>query len=112
VSAYKQVADKYSLPLAPVALAWVASQPGVCSTLIGVSSAQQLRENVQALNLAPMAQELLEDIDAVRRRYVDPAKGVHTVMDPNTEYVDFAKLPWGAKDQDVDPQLDLLISRM
>lgn len=110
VRAYQEVVDEFALPLAPVALAWAASQPGVTSTLLGASSSQQLRENVQALNLAPLAGALLEAINAVRRRYVDPAKGVFTILDPKREYVDPSKLPWGSRDQDVDPELDLLVN--
>jgi hypothetical protein len=27
------------------------------------------------------------------------------------QYIDPSKLPWGAKDQDVDPELDILINQ-
>ena len=32
-------------------------------------------------------------------------------VDPNVEYVDPSKLPWGARDVDVDPELDILINQ-
>ena len=51
------------------------------------------------------------DLDAVRRRHLDPTNGVFSVIDPNAEYTDPSTLPWGANDQDVDPELDLLIHR-
>jgi diketogulonate reductase-like aldo/keto reductase len=111
VRAYQAVADGYGVPLAPVALAWVYSHPSVLSTLLGVSSAQQLKENVQALNFAPLSAQLRSDLETVRRKHLDPTKGVFSVIDPNTEYTDPSKLPWGAKDQDVDPELDMLIHR-
>lgn len=82
----------------------------VSSTIIGVSSKQQLRENVLALNI-PVEKELAEALNAVYSRHRDPTKGVFDIVDPNIEYVDPSKLPWGAKDQDVDPELDVLISQ-
>ena len=99
-----------SLPLAPLSLAWVYSRPFVTSTIIGVTSLSQLEENVMALNI-PITEEISTLIDGVHKQYLDPTRGVFEVVDPNIEYVDPSKLPWGAKDQDVDPELDILINR-
>lgn len=110
VRAYKEVADKISLPLAPLALAWVYSRPFVTSTVIAATSASQLEDNVMSLNI-PIDKEVAELVNSVHRKFVDPCKGSNPVVDPNLEYIDPSKLPWGAKDQDVDPELDVLISQ-
>ena len=52
VQAVRRVADEIGQSPARVALAWVVSQPGVASTLMGVSRAAQVGDNVAALELA------------------------------------------------------------
>ena len=107
---YLSMADEVSMPLAPLALAWVYKRPYVTSTVIGATNLRQLEENVQALNI-PMSDELEELINRIHRQQRDPTKGVFEIVDPYTEYVDPAKLPWGGRDQDVDPELDILINQ-
>ena len=107
---YAKMADSVSMPLAPLALAFVYSRPFVTSTIIGATSLQQLEDNVHALNV-PISPEVHRLIEGVYRRFVDPSRGAFEIIDPNLEYVDASKLPWGAKDQDVDPELDALISQ-
>jgi len=105
------VAAAYDLPLSALSSAWVYSRPAVTSTIIGASSVQQLTENVQALNLVPLSSEILGSLKSVHKKHIDPTKGRFDILDPSLEYVDPSKLPWGAKDQDVDPELDLLINQ-
>lgn len=107
---YQEIADAFSLPLSVIALAFVYSRPFVSSTILGASSTAQLRDNVQALNL-PIDKDLLESINKVYRQHRDPTRGVFEVFDPTVELVDPSKLPWGAKDSDVDPELDILINQ-
>lgn len=109
IQKYQEVADMVSLPLTQLSLAWVYSRPFVTSTLIGATSTDQLRDNILALNI-PITDEVTKHINKVYRKHVDPTKGVFEVIDPNLEYIDPSKLPWGAKDEDVDPELDLIIS--
>jgi aryl-alcohol dehydrogenase-like predicted oxidoreductase len=110
VRAYKAVADEVSMPLAPLALAWVYSRPYVTSTVIGATTLSQLEDNVMALNV-PVSEEVAGLVEAVHRRLTEPARGVFDVVDPYVEYTDPATLPWGGKDQDVDPELDILINQ-
>jgi len=44
----------------------------VASTIIGATSLEQLKENVEAFDVQ-LSEECLADIDAVYRRYKDPA---------------------------------------
>lgn len=110
VRRYAALAESISMPLAPVSLAWVYSRPFVSSTLIGATNMQQLEDNVMALNI-PISSEVAKLINGVYRNFLDPTRGYEDVIDPNLDYIDPSKLPWGAKDQDVDPELDTLISQ-
>jgi L-glyceraldehyde 3-phosphate reductase len=67
VRALDAIAKRRGQTLAQLALAWVLRDPRVTSTLIGASSAEQVIENVAALdNLAFTAEELAEiDLHAV-----------------------------------------------
>ncbi|RZS54722.1 L-glyceraldehyde 3-phosphate reductase [Sphaerotilus mobilis] len=61
VRALNGIAQRRGQSLAQMALAWVLRDPRVTTTLIGASSAAQIRENVAALqNLAFSAEELAE----------------------------------------------------
>ena len=57
---------------ARVALAWVAGRPGVASTLMGVSRADQVTDNVGALNLSlpAEAQAILDSASGEDRRFL------------------------------------------
>ena len=105
-----KVANDFALPLEAISLAFVYSRPFVTSTIIGASSLNQLKSNILALNL-PIRGDLETAINDVYRSHMDPSKGVFDVIDPNVEYVDPSKLPWGARDVDVDPELDVLINQ-
>ncbi len=72
---YSKVAEKHGLSPAELALVFTYSQPFVASTIIGATSIQQLRENIGAYAKKDKAtKELLDDINAVYRRYRDPSK--------------------------------------
>jgi aryl-alcohol dehydrogenase-like predicted oxidoreductase len=51
VDALRRVAAEVGQSPARVALAWVAGRPGITSTLMGVSRAEQVRDNAAALDL-------------------------------------------------------------
>ena len=110
VEAYMKVAHEFALPLEAISSAFVYSRPFVTSTIIGATSLDQLKANILALNL-PIRGDLEVAINEVYRSHMDPSKGVFDVIDPNVEYVDPSKLPWGARDVDVDPELDILINQ-
>jgi aryl-alcohol dehydrogenase-like predicted oxidoreductase len=84
VRRYKKLADSISLPLTPVALAWVYNRPFVTSTIIGATSVRQLEDNVKALNLQ-VSDDVTEMINEVYSQCRDPTKGVFDVIDPNIE---------------------------
>ncbi|MFC3127467.1 aldo/keto reductase [Pseudoroseomonas globiformis] len=63
VEALKRVAEAMGERPARVALAWVVGRPGVASTLMGVSRAEQVADNVSALGL-DLPPEQLGALDA------------------------------------------------
>ena len=109
VRKYQEIADSISIPLSAIALAWVYSRPFVTSTIIGATNVEQLEDNVLSLNMV-LSDEVIAQINEVHREFPNPTKGVFQVVDPTKPSMDPSKLPWGAKDIDVDPELDQLIS--
>jgi len=71
ISAYKEVADKHSLSLTQLSLAWVYQLSGVTSTIIGATSIEQLKEDIDAYELV-LTNEVLADISDVIKRYPAP----------------------------------------
>jgi aryl-alcohol dehydrogenase-like predicted oxidoreductase len=51
LSVLGEVAKETNRPTAQVALAWANAQPGVTSSILGITSATQLRDNLKALSL-------------------------------------------------------------
>jgi aryl-alcohol dehydrogenase-like predicted oxidoreductase len=99
--AYKRIADKYDIELQAFALNWVYTRPFVTSTIIGATNAEQLHYNVLALNLG-LEGEIIDEINEVYEKHLDPARGIFPLIDPRENYVDPASLPWGSKEDDFD----------
>lgn len=63
VRALNKIAAERGQTLAQMALAWTLRMPGVTSALIGASSAEQVKENIKALENTVFAEEELVRID-------------------------------------------------
>ncbi|PLZ90204.1 NADP(H)-dependent aldo-keto reductase [Fischerella muscicola CCMEE 5323] len=72
VAAYVEIAKKYNLKPAQLALAFVRSRWFVSSTIIGATSLEQLQENIASVNIV-LEQDILAEIDTVHTRYPNPA---------------------------------------
>lgn len=72
VEALKRVADEAGESPARVALAWVIGRPGVASTLMGISRAEQVADNIKALEvvLSPEHRAALDAVSASERQLV------------------------------------------
>ena len=64
IRALNEIASARGQSLAQMALAWVLRDPRVTSALIGASRADQIRENVAALDNLEFSQNELSSIDA------------------------------------------------
>ena len=71
VNHYIQIAQKYDLTPAQLALAWCHQVDGVSSTIIGATSAAQLKEDVAAFEMS-LSAAVLDDINSVLRQYPLP----------------------------------------
>jgi aryl-alcohol dehydrogenase-like predicted oxidoreductase len=60
----KSIADAQEMSLTTLSLAWVASQPGVTSPIIGSRSEQQLEESANACEIT-LSAEVMKQIDEV-----------------------------------------------
>ncbi|MEN9226757.1 MAG: NADP(H)-dependent aldo-keto reductase [Thermostichus sp. HHBFW_bins_43] len=69
---YVQIARKYGLTPAQLALAFVRSRWFVASTIVGATSLAQLQENLSCLEVE-LSPEVLAEIEAVHQRYPSPA---------------------------------------
>jgi len=65
------VADTHDVSIAETALAWVRHQNGVCSTLIGAKNKDQLKSNLNSVNIELTAEDLerLDAVSALPSRY-------------------------------------------
>lgn len=72
VAAYVDIAKRHNLDPAQMALAFVRRQPFVASTLLGATTMEQLKTNVESLHLT-LSEEVLAEIEAVHQVYTYPA---------------------------------------
>lgn len=71
VAEYVEVANKYGLTPSQLAIAFCQSRWFVTSSIIGATSMDQLRENMDAFDVE-LSEECLADIDRVYKRWRDP----------------------------------------
>ena len=68
---YYEVAKKHGLSLATMAQAFVNSRDFVTSNIIGATTMEQLKENIDSIEVK-LSSEILADIDEVQARYTNP----------------------------------------
>jgi len=68
---YVELANRYNLDPCQMALAFVNSRPFVSSTLIGATTMDQLRSNIDSISVT-LSEEVLKEIDLVRRSHPMP----------------------------------------
>ncbi|KAI4368414.1 hypothetical protein MLD38_016972 [Melastoma candidum] len=72
---YLEVAKKHGLSLVELALAFARDRPFMTSSIIGATSVEQLKEDINAFLMVerPLPAEITADIESIFRRYKDPA---------------------------------------
>lgn len=72
---YLELAKKHGLTLVQLALAFARDRPFITSSIIGATSVEQLKEDIDAFLITerPLPPEVMSDIEAVFKRYKDPA---------------------------------------
>ena len=69
---YQEIAQKHSISMAQMALAFVNQQPFVTSNIIGATTLEQLKENISSIDLH-LSDEIIAEINAVHAVIPDPA---------------------------------------
>lgn len=69
---YAAIAQKYDLSPTQLALAFVRSRWFVTSTIIGATTMEQLKENIDSAKVQ-LNSDILAEIDQVHARYFNPA---------------------------------------
>jgi len=70
--AYARLAQEHGLSLAQMSLAFVRTRPFVQSTIIGATSMEQLRENVESAHVA-LSEDILRGIEAIHIQHPNPS---------------------------------------
>ena len=69
---YAQLAEQHGLSLTQLALAFIKQQFFVTSTIIGATSLEQLKENIDAFEVN-LSDDILQGIEAIHRQQPNPA---------------------------------------
>ena len=69
---YQEIANNNGLTLTELSLAFIAQQPFVTSTIIGATTMEQLKENIDTIKVS-LSDEVLKAIDEVQAIIPDPA---------------------------------------
>jgi len=69
---YKELADRYDMSLTHLALAFVNQQPFVTSNIIGATSIDQLKENIESIEVV-LSGEILDEINEIHNSIPNPA---------------------------------------
>lgn len=71
IKAYVELARKYNMDPAQLAIAFTLSRPYVASSIIGATSVEQLKTDIGAADLV-LTSELLKEIEEIYKQYPDP----------------------------------------
>lgn len=69
---YLKIAEDNNMTLAQMSLAFVNQQPFVTSTIIGATNIEQLKENIDSIDVT-LSEDVLQQIDAVHQVIPNPA---------------------------------------
>ncbi|AOC94875.1 General stress protein 69 [Flavobacterium anhuiense] len=69
---YQEIAKKHGLTLTQLAMGFVLQQPFLTSAIIGATTLEQLKENIDTIDVT-LSKQILAEIDAVQAIIPDPA---------------------------------------
>ncbi|MCG1035257.1 NADP(H)-dependent aldo-keto reductase [Polaribacter sargassicola] len=72
VKKYNEIAKKHGLTLAEMSLAFINQLPFVTSNIIGATKMNQLKENINSINI-DLSDEILQEIEAIHAAIPNPA---------------------------------------
>jgi len=71
IDAYYEVAKKYKLDLAQMSLKFLEIQPFVTSVIIGATTMEQLKTNIESVNIN-LTDEIIKDINQIQKIFPNP----------------------------------------
>ena len=71
-SKYQTIAQKYNISLCQMALAFVNSRPFVTSNIIGATTIEQLKENIESIDVN-LCEEIIDEINNIHDGIPNPA---------------------------------------
>ena len=71
IEAYYEVAKKYKLDLAQMSLKFLEIQPFVTSVIIGATTMEQLKTDIESVNIN-LTEEIINEINEVQKIYPNP----------------------------------------
>ena len=71
-SKYLAIAKKYNISLCQMALAFVNTRPFVTSNIIGATTMEQLKENIESINIE-LTDEMMVKINLIHNNNPNPA---------------------------------------
>jgi aryl-alcohol dehydrogenase-like predicted oxidoreductase len=71
VDAYFKISKKYNLDLAQMSLKFCEIQPFMTSVIIGATTMQQLKTDIESVNLK-LTDEIIKEINEVQKTYPNP----------------------------------------
>ena len=71
VEAYYQISKKYNLDMAQMSLKFCEIQPFVTSVIIGATNLQQLKTNIESVNVK-LTEEIIKNINDIQKIYPNP----------------------------------------
>jgi aryl-alcohol dehydrogenase-like predicted oxidoreductase len=71
IDAYYEIAKKYKLDLAQMSLKFLEIQPFVTSVIIGATTMEQLKTNIESVNI-DLTNEIIQEINDVQKIYPNP----------------------------------------
>ena len=71
IEAYYEVAKKYKLDLAQMSLKFLEIQPFVTSVIIGATTMEQLKTNIESVNIN-LTEKIINEINEVQKIYPNP----------------------------------------
>ena len=71
IDAYYEIAKKYKLDLAQLSLKFLEIQPFVTSVIIGATTMEQLKTNIESVNIN-LTNEIINEINEIQKIYPNP----------------------------------------
>ena len=71
VDAYFEISKKHSIDLAQMSLKFIEIQPFVTSVIIGATTMEQLKINIESVNVK-LTDEIIQEINEIQKIYPNP----------------------------------------